>query len=209
MEKQIAIIDSGGANIQSVVFAFERLGLQPVFTRDRETIARASHVILPGVGAAKTAMNRLNEYGLAGLIPELTQPVLGICLGLQLLFRKSAEGDAKCLGIIPADVEALPACDRLTLPHTGWNRIEWTKQGAESSLANGVPFGSFAYFVHSYAAPVGPWTLATTLHGVPFSSIVRWKNFTGIQFHPERSSETGLRLLASFLEGPGSGETRQ
>lgn len=209
MERKIAIIDSGGANIQSIVFALERLGLRSVFTSDWKTISNADYVILPGVGAASAAMRKLHDSGLAGRIGELTQPVLGICLGMQLLFQSSAEGDTPCLGLIPAKVTALPAGEKLTLPHTGWNRIEWTEQGLDSSLANGVSSGSFAYFVHSYAAPVGPWTLATTLHGVPFSSIVQWKNFTGIQFHPERSSTTGLRLLANFLDASASVEAGQ
>ena len=209
MEKMIAIIDSGGANIQSIVFALERLLLRPVFTSDWQTISNADYVILPGVGAASAAMRKLRDTGLAGRIGELTQPVLGICLGMQLLFQSSAEGETPCLGLIPAKVSALPGGEKLSLPHTGWNRIEWTEQATGSSLANGVSIGSFAYFVHSYAAPVGPWTLATTLHGVRFSSIVRWKNFTGIQFHPERSSTTGLRLLANFLDTSATVEAGQ
>jgi glutamine amidotransferase len=194
----VAIIDSGGANINSIVFALERLGCHPQFTSDWNRIQAASHVVLPGVGAAAAAMQRLQETGLAGRIPQLQQPVIGICLGMQLLFENSAEGDVDCLGIIPGKVERLPAAGGLTIPHMGWNRNFFGDQPA-SPLTEGLQNGFHAYFVHSYAAPTGPWTVARCQHGRWFSSIVAYRNFTGIQFHPERSGAAGETLLRQFL----------
>lgn len=197
-EPTVAIIDSRGANINSIVFAFERLGCTPVFTDDWDQIRSASHVVLPGVGSAGAAMKKLNESGLAGKIPTLSQPVLGICLGMQLLFEKSTEGDVDCLGIIPASISELKSASDLTIPHIGWNQNEFENQ-LLSPMFNGIEDGFYAYFVHSFAAPVGPWTVARCNHGQWFSSIVSRENFVGIQFHPERSSSTGEQLLNRFL----------
>ncbi len=192
----VAIINSGGANINSVVFALERLGIEPVFTADRDQIRHASHVVLPGVGSAAAAMDQLQQSGLVELIPDLTQPVIGICLGMQLLFESSAEGDVPCLGIIPARIEALPVEAGLTIPHMGWNRNALVNQHA---ILSDIEDGFYAYFVHSYAAPMGPWTVARSRHGREFSSIVSHRNFVGIQFHPERSATVGQQLLSNFL----------
>ncbi len=195
----VAIIDSGGANINSVVFACRRLGVEPEFTGDRQVIESASHVILPGVGAAATAMQRLRELELVDVISNLKQPVLGICLGMQLLFESSDEGDTKCLGIIPARVTAIARCNGLSLPHTGWNEVRIRNERAEHPLFQGFDPMLYGYFVHGFAAPVGSWTMALTRHGDEFSSIVARDNFCGIQFHPERSGEAGARLLDNFF----------
>ena len=195
----LAIIDSGGANIGSVMHALRRLGAEPVFTADAETIRRAERVLLPGVGAAGAAMTRLRELGLVQCIRDLRQPVLGICLGMQLLFEKSEEDDTACLGIIPGILKKLKSSAGIRVPHMGWNTT--TASQADPLLA-GLPENPWFYFVHSYRAPVGPGTLATCQHGEPFAAIVRRGNFRGAQFHPERSARNGARLLANFLETP-------
>ena len=193
----VAIIDSGGANINSIVFAFERLGCVPVFTRNWQVIRDASRVVLPGVGSAGAAMNRLHESGLAEKIPTLQQPVLGICLGMQLLFESSEEANVECLGVIPESIKALKQPKDLTVPHMGWNSNRVLT--SDNGLLQKVEDGFYSYFVHSFAAPVCQWTLASCNHGQWFSSMVQKENFSGIQFHPERSGPIGLRLLANFL----------
>jgi glutamine amidotransferase len=192
----VAIIASGGANIASLRFALDRLGVSSRLTVDAGELRRAPRVILPGVGAAADAMERLHSLGLAAVIPTLTQPVLGICLGMQLLFEASEEGDTKCLGILPARISRFPDRQGFPVPHMGWNQV--VPQG-DSALARGLGDGSYVYFVHSYAAPVGPWTEAVTDYGGEFSAIVRHANFHGAQFHPERSSRAGQRVLANFV----------
>ena len=193
----LAIIDSGGANISSVMHALRRLGADPVFTADAETIRSADRVILPGVGAAGAAMSRLDELGLLQCIRELKQPVLGICLGMQLLFEKSEEDDATCLGIISGTLEKMEPTADIRVPHMGWNTTT-TMRG--DPLLAGLPEQPWFYFVHSYYAPIGDSTLATCHHGVSFAAVVRKDNFRGAQFHPERSAQSGARLLANFLE---------
>ena len=193
----LAIIDSGGANIGSVMHALKRLGAEPVFTADENIIRKADRVLLPGVGAAGAAMSRLKELGLLQCIRELQQPVLGICLGMQLLFEKSDEDDTRCLGIIPGTLKKMKPSEGIRVPHMGWNTT--TTVSADPLLA-GLPEEPWFYFVHSYCAPVGPATLATCLHGETFAAIVRHENFFGAQFHPERSARGGARLLANFLE---------
>jgi len=193
----LAIIDSGGANISSVKHALRRLGAEPVFTSDIATIRSAERVILPGVGAAGAAMSRLRELNLVECIRALQQPVLGICLGMQLLFDHSDEDDAECLGIIPGRLEKLQPSDGVRVPHMGWNTTTLVR---EDPLLNGLTADSWFYFVHSYRAPVGDSTLATCMHGESFAAIVRNGNFYGAQFHPERSARHGARLLANFLE---------
>jgi len=193
----LAIIDSGGANIGSVVHALSRLGVEAVFTADAEVIQKAERVLLPGVGAAGTAMSRLKELGLVQCIRELQQPVLGICLGMQLLFETSDEDDTRCLGVIPGTLQKLKPSEGIRVPHMGWNTT--TQVNADPLLA-GLPEKPWFYFVHSYFAPMGPATLASCLHGERFSAVVRQGNFYGAQFHPERSARAGARLLANFLE---------
>jgi len=193
----LAIIDSGGANIGSVMHALKRLGAEPEFTADAATIRNAERVLLPGVGAAGAAMTRLRELGLVQCIRELQQPVLGICLGMQLLFEKSDEDDTPCLGIIPGTLKKLQPSEGIRVPHMGWNT---TASLCADPLLAGLPEQPWFYFVHSYCAPVGPATVATCLHGEPFAAIVRQGNYCGAQFHPERSARSGARLLANFLE---------
>jgi glutamine amidotransferase len=192
----VAIIANGGANIASLRFALDRLGASSQLTADVDELRRASRVILPGVGAAADAMERLHSLGLASVIPMLTQPVLGICLGMQLLFEGSEEGDTACLGIFPARVSRFPDRQGFPVPHMGWNQVV---PQSGSPLTRGLGDDAYVYFVHSYAAPVGPWTEAVTDYGGEFSAIVRHANFHGAQFHPERSSRAGQRILANFL----------
>lgn len=193
---EVVIIDNGGANIASVRFALERLGCAPTLSAEAETIRRATHVLLPGVGAAADAMTRLRAQGLDRVIPELRQPVLGICLGMQLLFDSSAEGETACLGILRGRAERF-AMEDLPVPHMGWNQLEPQRP---TPLLAGIEAGAYAYFVHSYAIPLLPETVAASTYGAPFTAIASARNFHGAQFHPERSSATGARLLANFLE---------
>ena len=190
------IIDSGGANLASLQFAFERLGARAHVTANAAEIRAAARVILPGVGAAGDAMKRLHDSGVAALLPTLTQPVLGICLGMQLLFRHSEEGSTDCLGVIPESVRRLKAAPGLPVPHMGWNQLNRLE---DDPILEGIGASDYVYFVHSYAAPVSAVTLATTDYGVTVSAVVRKGNFWGAQFHPERSAGTGARLLANFL----------
>jgi imidazole glycerol-phosphate synthase subunit HisH len=192
----VAIIANGGANIASLRFALDRLGASSHLTADPTELRSAPRVILPGVGAAADAMQRLRSLGLAGVIPTLQQPVLGICLGMQLLFAGSEEGDTECLGILPAQVVRFADRDGFPVPHMGWNQLVARR---ESPLLRGLEEAAYVYFVHSFAAPVGPWTDAVTDYGGDFSALVHHRNFHGAQFHPERSSRVGQRLLANFL----------
>lgn len=196
MPRDPVVIGCCGANLASLRFALERVGVDAPVTDDPERLQRASHVMLPGVGAARDAMERLERAGLAALIPQLRQPVIGICLGMQVLFDASEEDDAKCLGIIPAQVKRFPRADDLPVPHMGWNRVTVRQP---SPLLDDVTDGDYAYFVHSYAAPPGPYTRASCSYGIEFSAVVQHRNFYGAQFHPERSSQLGARLLANFL----------
>jgi glutamine amidotransferase len=196
MKPSAVIIPSCGSNLASLQFALERLGVDVPLTEDPSRIRAASHVILPGVGAAAPGMERLAAAGLVELIPTLTQPVLGICLGMQLLFARSEEEDTRCLGVIDAEVRRFPPSADHPVPQMGWNEL--TPVG-ESALLRGVPAGTYAYFVHSYAAPAGLYTRALTTYGVPFSAVVEQRNFFGTQFHPERSSRAGARILENFL----------
>lgn len=196
MKASPVIIASGGANLASLRFALERLGCDAPITEDADVIRAASHVLLPGVGAARDAMQRLEAADLVPVIPKLTQPVLGICLGMQLLFTSSEEDDATCLDVIPGRAQRFPGGPELPVPQMGWNQIQLS---APSALLNGVADGAYAYFIHSYALPVGAYTCAVTEYGMPFSSVVQQENFFGTQFHPERSARAGERILANFL----------
>ena len=190
------IIDSGGANLASLQFALRRLGAKTHVTADIAEIRAAPRVVLPGVGSAGDAMARLSRSGLAELLPKLTQPVLGICLGMQLLFRRSDEGDTECLGILPEAVTKLQPASARPVPHMGWNQLAPLRN---DPLIEGVVRDDYVYFVHSFAAPVSEVTLASVDYGGPLSAIVRQGNFWGTQFHPERSAEVGARVLANFL----------
>ena len=201
----IAIIDSGGANIASVRFALERLGVDSVLTADPAVISAAERVILPGVGAAPVAMAQLARAGLVECIRGLTQPVLGICLGMQLLFEHSEEGDTPLLGLVGGTCGAFDPGMGLTVPHMGWNRLLPRGEGRHP-LLSGVEDGAHVYFVHSYAAPVSADTVASCSYGVDFTALVARGNFMGAQFHPERSGPVGARILGNFLALPAGGK---
>jgi len=194
---RLAIIDSGGANIASLQFAMQRLGVPADLTTDAERLRSATHVILPGVGAAADCMARLHGAGLVDTIRSLQQPLLGICVGMQLLFESSEEGDVPCLGLLPGRVRRFTGRNDLPVPHMGWNQLEFDRA---SPLLDGIESGDYVYFVHSYAAPVSDLTVATTRYGDTFSSIVQHGNVHGAQFHPERSASAGARLLRNFLQ---------
>lgn len=193
---RVAVIDSGGANIGSVCYALERLGVSAALTADAAAIRAADRVILPGVGAAAPAMARLRELGLVDILRSLTQPLLGICLGMQLLFEGSEEGEVECLGLLPGRVRKLSAAPGVRIPHMGWNRLD---PCAASPLLDGVARGAQAYFVHSYAAPQSADCIASCCHGEPFAAMVQRGAIAGAQFHPERSAAVGARILGNFL----------
>ena len=193
---QVAIIDSGGANIASLLYAFERLGRAAELTTDATTIRNAERVLLPGVGAAKDAMRRLQDAGLVDVIRALEQPVLGICLGMQLLLEGSAEENVECLGIVPGVAAKLAVSADYPVPNMGWCA---TRKIADDAVMQEIDDDSFFYFLHSYALPVSDVTIATAEHGQPFSAAIRYRNFVATQFHPERSSAAGAQLLENFL----------
>jgi imidazole glycerol-phosphate synthase subunit HisH len=194
--RDVVLVDAGGSNIGSLHYALQRLGVEATLTADATRIRAATHVILPGVGAAAPGMQRLREAGLIDVVRGLTQPVLGVCLGMQLLFEHSEEGDTECLGVIPGDVRRLSAQTHLRIPHMGWNSLQLEQN---SELFAGVEATPYVYFVHSYAAPVTAHTLASAEHGHRFAAVVQHRNFLGMQFHPERSGLVGAQLLRSFL----------
>jgi imidazole glycerol-phosphate synthase subunit HisH len=193
----VVLVDAGGTNIGSVRYALQRLGVDAALTADAATIRAADKVILPGVGAAAPGMARLRELGLVELLRSLSQPVLGVCLGMQLLCAHSEEGDTECLGLIPAPVRRFAEAPGLRVPHMGWNRLRAKR--AHPLLA-GLGDDEQAYFVHSYAVPVNDWTLATSDYGEAFSAVIARDNYYGMQFHPERSAAVGAKLLKNFLE---------
>ena len=190
----LVIVDVGCGNIGSVGIAFERFGLTPRISADAEAIAGADKVILPGVGAAGYAMEQIDARGLAPALKSLTQPVLGICLGMQLLFERSEEDDTQCLGLIPGRVRRLSPVPAMPVPHMGWSRLDVADEGL------GLATGDYVYFAHSFACDDGPWVLASAEYGRSIPAVVRTANFTGAQFHPERSGEAGARFLQRFLE---------
>ena len=194
----LAIVDRGGANIASVRFALERLGVHSELTADPAVIRAADRVILPGVGSAVEGMKRLRARGLVDCVRGLTQPVLGVCLGMQLLFDDSEEGPTETLGLVPGRVARLPDSPGIQVPHMGWNTV---LTGRTVALLDGIAQNARFYFVHSYAGPVNAFTLASCDHGTPFAAIVQRDNFSGVQFHPERSGAAGARLLKNFVEG--------
>jgi imidazole glycerol-phosphate synthase subunit HisH len=193
----VVILDTGCANLSSVKWAVERLGYTPEVSRDPDVVLRADKLFLPGVGTAQAAMNQLEERDLIELIKACTQPVLGICLGMQLLGSGSDEnGGVTTLGILDQPVSLMDT-KGLPLPHMGWNQI--TSQ-AGNHLFRGIDDGSYFYFVHSYAMPVNANTIAQCEYGLPFTAALQKDNFFGVQFHPERSGKAGAQLLKNFLE---------
>ena len=192
----LSIIQYNAGNIQSVLYALERLGVKATVTDDPSIIQASDKVIFPGVGEASTAMAYLKERNLDQLIVSLKQPVLGICLGMQLMCQHSAENDTNCLGIFEEQVLAFKATEMAQkIPQMGWNNITNLK----TDLFNGVPENSFAYFVHGFYAGIGTGTIATTDYIQPYSSGLHKDNFYGVQFHPEKSAEVGEQIIQNFL----------
>lgn len=192
----IAIVDYKMGNLRSVENALRRLGADFVVTADADVIRRADKVLLPGVGNAAEAMENLRAAGLVEVIRSLRQPVLGICVGMQVMCRHSEEGDVDCLGIFDARVKRFVPAPEVKVPHMGWNRIG----NLESKLFRGMDGGSYVYFVHSYYPELCPDTIATATHGVMFSAALKYENFYGTQFHPEKSGDVGERIIANFLK---------
>jgi len=201
-ENRVALIDAGGANLGSVRYALERLGVTPCVVRDADGLRDAERVILPGVGTAAPAMALLRERGLDVALRTSQLPLLGVCLGMQLLFEVSEEGGVECLGLLPGRVRRLEPGTGTRVPHMGWNAIEPTR---ETPLLDGIPAGSQAYFVHSYVAPASDDCVATCSHGVRFAAVVQRGRICGAQFHPERSALVGARLLGNFMHLKGEG----
>ena len=193
----LAIVKYNAGNIQSVLYALERIGMEAVVTDDHERIRSADKVIFPGVGEASTAMRYLQERELDVLIRGLRQPVLGICLGMQLMCRYSEENDTPCLGIFGEEVKKFdPSDGAIKVPQIGWNTI----YDLRSDLFSGIASGSYCYFVHGYYAALGQHTIGTTDYAGPYSSALHRDNFYGVQFHPEKSAQTGEKILKNFLE---------
>lgn len=190
----LAIVDLGYGNIGSIAIAFERIGVRPLLTEDPVDIASAARVVLPGVGAAGFAMNRIAELGLNDLLASLTQPALGICLGMQLLFERSEEDEADCLGVVPGQVRALAPAPGLPVPHMGWSSLAVREDGI------GLRTGDYVYFAHGFACDDGAATVAAADYGRAIPAAIRAGNWWGAQFHPERSGEAGARFLKAFLQ---------
>tara|TARA_B100000989_G_scaffold9939_1_gene6701 strand:- start:122 stop:700 length:579 start_codon:yes stop_codon:yes gene_type:complete len=190
----VAIIDYNVGNVKSLQFALERLGVNSILTNDYGLIKKSEKVIFPGQGAASTAMDKLKEVGLDKLIPNLKQPVLGICLGMQLLCENTEEGDVNGLGIIKCNV--IKFSDKLKVPQMGWNKVKKLK----TRLFNKINEGDYMYLVHSYFVPTINETIGQSEYGLTYSVAVQKENFYGVQFHPEKSSSAGSQLLKNFLE---------
>jgi len=192
------MVDSGGANLRSVELAFRRLGADPVFTRDPAVIAGASLIILPGVGAAGTAMDHLRSLGLVDALRQATAPVIGICVGMQLLYEGSDEQGAECLGLLPGRITQLKPGPGITIPQMGWNGLTLTQ--SDHSLLNGLKNGDAAYFVNGYARVLpAPEAIATVRHGVELAAVVASGRIFGCQFHPERSAAVGATILRNMI----------
>lgn len=194
---QVALVKCGGANFGSVQYALERLGVATVVTDDTEIIRKADKVILPGVGSAQAAMDRINQQNLANTLKNLQQPTLAICLGMQVLCESSVEGDTQCLGIIPTKVQAMQASDGLRVPHMGWNKVSYQEN---HPLFNTIPQDDYAYFVHGFSVPVNGHTIALSTHGETFSAAMQFRNYFAVQYHPERSGQHGLKILENFIK---------
>ncbi len=191
----VVVIRYGAGNIQSVLFALQRIGITPTLSSDPAVIAKADKVIFPGVGEASGTMKELKASGLNNVIKELKQPFLGICLGLQLMCKHSEEGNVDCLGIFDLNVKKFIPADNVKVPHVGWNTI----QNLKGPLFNGIPENSFVYYVHSFYAEPGKETAATTNYINPFSASLSKGNFHAVQFHPEKSGTVGESILKNFI----------
>lgn len=194
---RVAMVDAGGANLGSVQQALGRLGVEPEITADAEAIASADRVILPGVSTAAVVMQRLQALGLVEVLRNLDAPLLGVCVGMQLLFEHSEEGDTPCLGLLPGRVRRLQPAAGVRVPHMGWNRLRMLRA---TPLVRDIDDGAFAYFVHGYAAAAGEDCVMACDHGERFAAVVQRGRVAGAQFHPERSSQVGARLLRNFIE---------
>ena len=194
---KIVIIDTGCANLLSVKFAIERLGYETIISFDRDVILKADKLLLPGVGSAAVAMNNLSKNNLIDIIRNTKKPLLGICLGMQLLSNFSQENNVRALSIIDVDVKKIPA-NNLPLPHMGWNLVKFI---TDDMLFDGIDDNSYFYFIHSYTILPCNYTISSSQYGkVLISSVVKKDNFYGVQFHPEKSSKVGLKLLRNFIE---------
>jgi len=193
MRNEVVIVDYGVGNVQSIRFALNRLGYEGVLTSDIQTIETAKHVIFPGVGHAEVAANQLKASGLDSVLKQLTQPVLGICLGMQLMCTSSEEGDTTGLGLFDLEIKRFD--EGLKVPCVGWNKLEHLK----SPLFTGLEPQNHVYFVHSYYAPLSEQTIAVANYGLSYSAALQNDNFFGVQFHPERSGEVGEQILKNFL----------
>lgn len=191
----IAIVDYKMGNLRSVENALKRLGAEFVVTADADVIKRADRVLLPGVGNAAEAMENLRSASLVDVVRSLRRPVLGICVGMQVMCRHSEEGDVDCLNLFDARVKRFEPSADLKVPHMGWNTIG----NLESKLFKGIDGGEYVYFVHSYYPELCSDTIATSCHGVMFSAALKYENFYGTQFHPEKSGDVGERIIENFL----------
>lgn len=190
---KIVIIDYGAGNVKSVQFALERLGVNAICTNDEKLIKSADKVIFPGVGEAQSAMKEIKKYGLEKVIPNLKQPVLGICLGMQLMCRYTEENETECLNIFPIDVLKFP--EDLKVPQIGWNNI----YNLKGKLFDNVENNSYMYYVHSYYIPENEYSIATTDYGLKYAGAIKKDNFYACQFHPEKSSKKGEQILKNFI----------
>lgn len=195
----IAIIDCCGSNFASIKYAFDKLSQEVVITSDIDTIKKSDCVILPGVGYAKSAMANLKINGLDKIIPQLKQPVIGICLGMQIMYSFSEEGNTDCLGIFAEKVKAFKKIEGFSIPHMGWNSLQNIDK--KHFLFKDISEDDYVYFVHSFYAEINKYTIATNDYINNFTAVVNKDNFYGIQFHPEKSGRVGMKILENFIQG--------